>query len=487
LPGIEKTMEVRGGIMSDECCARPSLRVLSDGQIEQVHEYSLRILSTTGVRVDSARARDLLARAAGTVAAAGDAVRIPRALVARALETAAREVTIYDRRGEIAFRLPGETRFGIGVTSLYYQQPETGQTVPFAREHMARMARLGGALSSFDVVSTVGVVQDVAPERSDLYGTLEMVANTVKPLVILVSAEEAFAPVLDLLEALGGDLAARPWAIPYLNPITPLVINAGTADKMFLAAERGVPMIYSNYGMAGASTPITPAGVLALLNAELLAGLVLGQLIRAGTPMILGCLPAYFDMRGMGSFYDAHSYLVDLACAEMMAHYRLPHCGTSGAGMGWGADLIAAGHQWINHVVSCAGRVGLVPFVGDNLGSKAFSPEVVVYADEVIAQARRFARGFALDDEAVDVDEIAAVGPGGNYLVSTGTLRLFRRAYYQSRIFPQLTLEDWQARGCPEAGRVLRDYTLQLLSEAAPPGDHAELMAQGEAFIASVK
>jgi trimethylamine--corrinoid protein Co-methyltransferase len=60
---------------------------------------------------------------------------------------------------------------------------------------MRLMVRLGGALPSFDVVSTVGVIQDVEPELSDLYATLEMMANTIKPLVILVSAEDSFRSV----------------------------------------------------------------------------------------------------------------------------------------------------------------------------------------------------------------------------------------------------------------------------------------------------
>ncbi|MGD8625335.1 MAG: trimethylamine methyltransferase family protein, partial [Anaerolineae bacterium] len=293
----------------------------------------------------------------------------------------------------------------------------------------------------------------------------------------------AFPAVLGLLDHLHGDLGERPFVLPYFNPISPLVINAGTVDKMALAAERGLPFIYSNYGMAGASTPITPAGTLALLNAELLAGLVLGQLMREGAPMLLGNLPAYFDMRGMGSFYEPRSYLIDLACAEMMAHYRLPHCGTSGSGMGWGADLIAAGHQWFNHLVSCAGKVGLVPFVGDNLDSKAFSPTVVVYANDVIEQARLFAAGFPLDDESVALDEIAAVGPGGDFLTAPMTLRLFRRASYHSPIFPNLTLEAWQARGCPQAGSVLQEHTAGLLAGLEAPEDHEEVMARGRAFV----
>jgi trimethylamine--corrinoid protein Co-methyltransferase len=262
-----------------------------------------------------------------------------------------------------------------------------------------------------------------------------------------------------------------------------LVINGGTVDKMLTSAERGLPVIYSSYGMAGASTPITPAGTLALLNAELLAGLTLSQAMREGAPVLLGGLPAFFDMKGMGSFYDPHSYLIDLACAELMAHYGIPHCGTSGSGMGWGADLIAAGHQWLNHLVSCSSVVGLVPFVGDNLGSKVFSPSIAVYANEVIAQARRFAEGFDLDDLSVGLDEIAEVGAGGSFLTQDSTLRLVRDAYYSSEIFARLTLEEWQTRGCPTADQALRQYTAQLLQSAAPPADHDEVMARGEEFF----
>jgi len=469
--------------MDDTFKVRPQLTVLSQEQMAQVHDYSLRILSSTGVRVDSEQARRVFSQATGQPAD-GDRVRIPRELVEWAIEAAPESIGVYDRRGNRAFCLgDDEMRFGIGVTALYYQDPETDQVTPFAREHMASMSRLGDALPSFDVISTVGIVQDVAPEVLDLYATLEMTANAVKPLVVLVSDEERFPAVLDMLEHLHGDLASRPFIVPYFNPISPLVINKGTVDKMLVAIERGLPFIYSNYGMAGATTPLTQAGTLALLNAELLAGLTLSQLVKEGAPIILGSLPAFFDMRGVGSFYDSISYALNLACAEMMAFYRLPHAGTSGSGMGWGANLITSGHQWTNHLTACMGKAGLAPFVGDILGSKAFSPASVVYSNEIIAQARRLARGFVLDDAAVALDEIDQVGPGENFLTSATTLKLFRKAYYVSDIFANLTLEEWQAQGYPQAADLLRRYTRQLIDKLVAPEDYEDLMGRGEAFI----
>jgi len=466
---------------------QPRISVLTPEQVEQVHNYSLQILSSVGVRVDSEQAREIFARAVGPSWVEDDRVRIPRDLVEWALEVAPSTVEIYDRQGQLAFRLGDDrTRFGIGVTTLYYQDPETDEVVPFARRHMEAMVRLGSALPNFDVISTVGIIQEVPTQVSDLYAVLEMTANTVKPLVILVSDEDCFPPVLDLLEHLHGDLAARPFVIPYFNPLTPLIINAGTADKTLVAIERGLPFIYSTYSMAGMSTPITPAGTLALMNAELLAGLVLSQLAQEGTPIILGILPALFDMKTMVSFYDPQSLVMNLECAEMMAHYHLPHCGTSGSGTGWGPDLLAAGTYWMNHVTSCIGKVGLAPFVGDTLGSKAFSPANVVFVHEVIEQALRFAQGIRLDDASVDLDEIVRVGPGGNFLLSELTLKLYRSAYYTNPIFPRWSLEKWQEQGRPRAIDLLRSHTCQVMAELRAPEDHADLMAQGEAFIRSL-
>lgn len=463
----------------------PRITVLSAGEIEEVHARSLEILATVGVRVDSTPACALLARAAGGSAEDGR-VRIPADLVEWALRVAPSDVAVFDRSGAPAFKLGpggGGTRFGIGVTNLYYQDPLTDAAVPFTREHMASCARLGDALPGFDVVSTIGVLRDLPADTADLYATLEMAANTTKPLVLLVSEAAAFEPALDMLEALCGSLSAKPFVVPYVNPVSPLVINAETSDKMAASIARGLPVIYSNYGMSGATAPITPAGTLALLNAELLAGLALAQLTREGAPVILGILPAGFDMATAASYYGPETMLLNLACGEMMAHYRLPHCGTSGSGAGWGADLLAADLFWMNHLTSCLGSVGLAPFVGGNFDSLAFSPAAAVYADHVIRQARRFAAGFALDAEALGLAEIAEVGPGGNFLTADLTLRHFREAAFWSPIFPRLSLEAWQEKGNPRAEDILRKHTVGLMAAHPTPPDRADLLARGEAFI----
>lgn len=462
---------------------RPQLTLLNQEQIQQVHGFALRILSETGVRVDSPSVVDRLVKT-GQVRVEGRSVKLSSELVESALRSAPSTIQMYDRRGNPVFYLGDDRlRFGIGVTALYYQEPVTENLEPFTRQHMRDLTRLGSVLPRYDVISTPGILSDVPPRFSDLYGSLEHFSNTTKPLVLLVSDEHNFAPVLDMFEHLHGGLDEKPFVLPYFNPVSPLVMDSGTLLKLESAIQRGLPFIFSNYSMAGASTPLTPAGTLALLLAELLAGLTISQVLKPGAPLLLGMLPVYFDMQAMVNFYDPRSILLNLACAEMMAHYNLPHCGTSGSGTGWGMDLVAADTYWMNTLTFALMRGGLAPFVGDSLGSKTISPTTIVHVHELIEQALTFAGGFQLDEAQAALDEIAKVGPGGSFLSAPSTLKNYKDGYYVSRIYPRWTMERWQAAGQPSVRQVLREKTRALLADLPAPEDYADLLGKGSEFI----
>ena len=235
--------------------------------------------------------------------------------------------------------------------------------------------------------------------------------------------------------------------------------------------------------MSGASTPIEPFGTIALQNAELLAGLVFSQLVRDGAPIILGSFPATFDMKDMVNRYPPQSLVLNLACAELMAFYELPHCGTSANGNGWGADLFAGDLHWMNHLTSCLGKVGLAPFVGGNFYSIVFSPAILVYSNEVIRKVRIFKQGFSLKGDTDFLAEIRSAGPGGNFLTAESTLKACRSQPRDNVVWPHLSLEKWQKRGCPKADDILRNYTIQCMGNLEIPDDHDELIEKGERFI----
>ena len=163
--------------------------------------------------------------------------------------------------------------------------------------------------------------------------------------------------------------------------------------------------------------------------------------------------------------------------------YKIPHCGTSGSGNGWGADLLASTTLTINHFTSCLGAAGMVPFVGGSFDSLVFSPELVVFSDDLIRQSRTFASGFSLDDEAVGFSDISDIGPGGNFLLSNLTGKFFRDSQFSSSIWPFLTLDKWRENGEPKADKILNDRTCDLLNNLKLPEDHDDIISKGKIYI----
>jgi len=461
--------------------------MMNEEQIQEAHRNVLKVLNETGVRVDSPSILQMLEWKLG-LKSQDRIIKFPPEVVEDAIKSAPKTIDIYDRCGEHKLKL-GEDRlrFGVGVTALFYQNPVDETLEIFKRQNFRDLVRLGSSLKHYDVISTVGIVRDVPEELGDLYGSLEHIANTTKPLVLLVSDENRFPDVMQMFEMLHGDLGSKPFIIPYFNPVSPLVMNAGTVDKMKAAIERGLPIIFSNYSMAGASTPLTPAGTLTLLMAELLAGLVISQTIKKGAPILLGMLPVYFDMRTMLNFYDPQSILISVACSEMMKFYGIPHCSTSGSGTGWGMDLIAADTYWMNTLALLLSNGHLAPFIGDSLGSKSISPTTFVHAHEIIDQSLRLHNGFQLDDVNSAVEEIAKVGPGRSFLNQPSTLKNYKNGYYVSGVYPRYSMEKWQDAGAPPARQVLRQKTQDLMAAATAPEDFEDFIGKGEEFIKKYK
>lgn len=200
--------------------------------------------------------------------------------------------------------------------------------------------------------------------------------------------------------------------------------------------------------------------------------------------MILGSLPAAFNMMTMGSYYTPSTYLLNLACAEMMNFYNIPHCGTSGSSNGWEADLLASGDLWQNHLTSCIGKIGCAPFVGGSFDSMAFSPTTVVLSDYIIGEARKFAKGFVLNDETVNLAEIDKVGHGGNYFTSEQTLASLSELNTTNSIWPSLSLDTWKDQGMPKAHELLINYTKDLYAKARKSSeDNSDIIRKGEEYI----
>jgi trimethylamine--corrinoid protein Co-methyltransferase len=122
---------------------------------------------------------------------------------------------------------------------------------------------------------------------------------------------------------------------------SPLQFVDDTTDTFIDICQRGLPVVVSSSPQAGSSAPIKEAGILALINAEVLAGITLGQLVNKGTPVIYGSVPVRTRMDTLSDSYGAietSQYNVD--CVQLARFYKIPNYSTSGV-----CDSKAPGQQ----------------------------------------------------------------------------------------------------------------------------------------------
>ncbi len=191
---------------------QPRIQILSEEQKKLFYEKALWVLETVGVKVECPEMVREFAEQPG-VRCEGDVVKLPGKLVEQALETAPRQVDIYNRRGEQAFSLGPDfnhhTRFSIGSPTLNYQHPETREIEEWKRCHTGLIAGLANSLDAFDAIATPGTIHDYGPEQADYFSTLELLANTHKPIILLVSKDNAFPGVLSFIEHLFPSVAQK--------------------------------------------------------------------------------------------------------------------------------------------------------------------------------------------------------------------------------------------------------------------------------------
>jgi len=136
---------------------------------------------------------------------------------------------------------------------------------------------------------------------------------------------------------------------------------------------------------------------------------------------------------------------------------------------------------------SCLGKIGCAPFVGGNFDSMAFSPSTVVLSDYIIGEAKKFAKGFPLNDKTVNTTEIDTFRHGGNYLTSEQTLSSLSDLHTTNDIWPSLNMDAWQELGKPKAEKYLIDHTKDLYSKAVKASqENLDIIEKGEEFISTI-
>jgi trimethylamine--corrinoid protein Co-methyltransferase len=456
-----------------EDLARPRISYLSESQLDRLHEASLAMLADPGMRITTEPARRLLAGAGCHVD--GEDVAFPRELVEWAIAAAPADFTWYGRDGDERIRFgSGDPHWGAGVTCLNYLDPATRENRAFTLDDIGAAARVTDALPNIEFLATPGVVRPSAELPLELVNQREFLAmaeHCTAPLLVLIAGRPELEDVLAMAAAVRGGpeaLRERPFVAPYLNPVSPGLYNPETLDKLLLAAEWGVPVVCQPAPQVGATTPVTLAGAIALSNAESLAGLVIAQLVREGTPFVTGVIPMALDMRnGAAVAAGPVTPLMQYAAVQFGRRYGLPVLADGGSSDAKLPDEQATLEATYYAITSALGGVDLMFDGGCLEGGLLWSPELLVIVDEIVDLARATIAGIRIDDETVALDVVREVGIGDIYLGHDHTLAHFRELWLP-RLMSWQGRTEWEAAGATTLGERVRARTADLVQTHTP-------------------
>ena len=218
-------------------------------------------------------------------------------------------------------------------------------------------------------------------------------------------------------------------------------------DKVRACAELDIPLVYAPAPAAGTTAPASMTATIVVGNAETLSGLVVHQLTRSGAPFVYGVGCGAFDMRTAVDVYGApEHFLGNAAATDLARFYGLPSFAYAAV-----ADAKSFDEQWaaeagITAVLGALSRATLLHDVGYLESGLQSSYETIVLGDELVGYARALLVEVGVDDEALALNEIDAVGPGGSHL-GRGYTRRHHRETWQPRLFDRATHDRWAAAG----------------------------------------
>ena len=450
------------------------LNVLSASDLARIHEASLRILEGCGVRCLSPSLLQVFAQGGAQVDGETQLIRIPRGLIARALALAPRSFVFHGR--DPAYDLLLEqprVYFGLGGSAVpLFLDHETGELRPPMVADMVAVTRVGQALSHVDFIMALASAGDVPEQLHYLYEYHTILSNTSKPVIYSAPSRLDATRFLEMAAAAcGGEAAlrARPSVMLFTQPVSPLEIGAYN-EGMFEFAAWGVPILYSPAPMLGASGPATLAGALAQGNAENLAGVVLSQLIRPGTPIVYGVHTPVLDMKTARCTYaGTEQALARSAMAQLARSYGLPAFCTGAGCDAKAVDAQAATEATMGIFLNALSGLTLTQTMGTMGGGTFGSLEMLVICDEIVAMAKRVIHGIDVSEETLAVDTIGEVGPGGHFLDHEHTLRHFRREFFFPCLFDRQGIEAWRDAESPRVEAAARARLRQILTAQPTP------------------
>ncbi len=447
---------------------------LSDSDLDKVCDTSFRLLEEVGALVHEPTALDLFEKAGARVDRASAVVKIPRQLVKSSLKSLPSKVTLFGRDESHDLHLEDARVYvGTGGTALNVLDFGAHEVRPAQLSDLRSICKLVDALDHvhFIVIPTYPNELDVACVDVNRFFTA--LSQSSKHVMGGIYTLEGLRQVIRLAEIIAGGpdaLRERPFISVITCVMSPLRLDSHYAHLMIETAKAGIPVCVPAEPLAGATSPITLAGTLAMQVADSLVGVVLTQIVNPGTPVIFGSVATTTDLRDMKYLgASIESGLLNAAGAQVAQHLRIPYYATAGmsdaktidAQCGYEAalTLLLTALSGANYIHDAA---GLMEF------ANTVSLEKYVIDDDIIGMVMRAVEGIRVNKDTLAFDAIRRVGPGGNFLAERHTAKHMRKEHYMPTVADRSRRDQWLAAGTKDAYARAHERAMLLLESHTP-------------------
>ncbi|MEN8246598.1 MAG: trimethylamine methyltransferase family protein, partial [Thermodesulfobacteriota bacterium] len=399
----------------------------------------------------------------------GNYVYIKPEELRKALDSSPSEFVLHARNPDKNITLgSGEVAFAPGYGAPHIMTP-TGEKINATLEDYQKFCRLIHTsevvnVSGFLIVDPEGRPRDTY-HRDMLYSTMTLCDQPLMGSPLSMSAMQDAICMARILfgQAPDDDRPMQTVMISNINGLAPLQFSEEMSNAMIVSALNHQAVIIAGAGIMGATSPLVPAGHIAVQTASFLAGLVLTQLVQSGTPVVYGGGGSQLDMQS-GSYYNGSPETLAAihSTSAMAKFYSLP--GRSGGGLNDAHGLdFQAGAQSAMALMSTlqAGIDFILHACGILASFMSMSYEKFIVDEELILGIQKMTVPIAVNDETIDMETIREVGPCGEYLTHRRTLELCRSAFMPTRVMNRLAFDSWQTQGAPDiytrVGKVLEE------------------------------
>jgi len=446
------------------------LTILSDEEIEAIHQATLRILAETGVMLTEPKARRLFGEAGAKIEM--NRVLLPPDLVETCIRQAGKHVTIRGRKGAVKSLGDGNLYFHNlgGAPNIF--DASNGNRRHATIDDVRNATRLLDAMENCHTITPFFTPTEVPGGLMSLAMYRHALPYTTKPLQgpgVQVAAEVHYA--VKMAEVIGPPDEILTLS---LSPVSPLTFPDHAAEAIIAIAQAGIPFGPLPCPTAGTTAPFSIAGAIAQQNAEVLAALVLAQLVHPGIPMIYcGRLAMMEPRTGLSVWGGVEMGMASAGTVQIGHHYKLPVNVYGFSTNAHSLDVQNGFERAMNAVLPALAGADELSGIGEMEAGVMGSYAQMVVDNELAGSVLRVRKGFSADTEALAVDVVAAVmASTRNFLGQKHTMKNLKSGeVFITHLAERTSWENWEKggrqglteRAQEEAERILRSHQVPPL------------------------